>query len=511
MSIRSRMSQRLAGYRKAGKSGQGMEQALAQVKGLFTRQGVREYVFEPVRELVLPAEPTTDARVRAVITQVALSNAVLAGMPGKLGVGVFVCWALEAWMAVTIARNVGVRIERPADALKYLATTGGAAAVITSGFGELVSSTASLLSFIPGLSSVAVVPAELLVTNFVGVLFWIGFKEVAEGRNFRIPAETIGGAWREALELARFQGRALRRVASRENVRDTRDRLVAWIKGDVRAQRLAVTDDALVALAAADLAAGETHRLEGPVGAAFLESLRAARPQWAEVEAGELATLFAELPEPEAAELASALRAEVLERLGDDGYLAPYAGEEDGVVIQVSENGELWALKVEDFSAVEGLEEALILHAGAGPVLAAEAAEDLIDADQGVSAVRGVLVPVEVGEANFDEMAERAESTGRSAIAGGLGVASAVSTVMSLWPFAAAYARGAITRDQLGRAFGIVLKSSGTRVAERVAGGAALGPAYLWYALARSVIALTDGALREEEDVAEREGKDGPA
>jgi hypothetical protein len=82
---------------------------------------------------------------------------------------------------------------------------------------------------------------------------------------------------------------------------------------------------------------------------------------------------------------------------------------------------------------------------------------------------------------------------------------------MSLWPFAAAYARGGITRDQLGRAFGIVLKSSGTRVAERVAGGAALGPAYLWYTLARSVIALTDGALREEEDVAEREGKDGPA
>jgi uncharacterized membrane protein len=41
---------------------------------------------------------------------VALINAVLAGLPEKLGVGVYVSMAFELWMAYRIAQYVGIEV-----------------------------------------------------------------------------------------------------------------------------------------------------------------------------------------------------------------------------------------------------------------------------------------------------------------------------------------------------------------------------------------------------------------
>ena len=51
-----------------------------------------------------------DKEIYAIITQVSVANAILAGIPGKLGIGVFVCIALEFYMALAIARRIGFKI-----------------------------------------------------------------------------------------------------------------------------------------------------------------------------------------------------------------------------------------------------------------------------------------------------------------------------------------------------------------------------------------------------------------
>ena len=54
----------------------------------------------------------------------------MAGLPGKLGVGVWISMALEAWMALRIARLVGIKIDKPSDIFVYVGTFGGIIATI---------------------------------------------------------------------------------------------------------------------------------------------------------------------------------------------------------------------------------------------------------------------------------------------------------------------------------------------------------------------------------------------
>ena len=60
--------------------------------------------------MVEKSDKTTDQQIYALITQVSIANAVLAGLPGKLGIGVIICIALEFYMAISIARRIGFKI-----------------------------------------------------------------------------------------------------------------------------------------------------------------------------------------------------------------------------------------------------------------------------------------------------------------------------------------------------------------------------------------------------------------
>ena len=51
-----------------------------------------------------------DKEIYAIITLVSVVNAILVGITGKLGIGVFVCIALEFYMALAIARRIGFKI-----------------------------------------------------------------------------------------------------------------------------------------------------------------------------------------------------------------------------------------------------------------------------------------------------------------------------------------------------------------------------------------------------------------
>jgi hypothetical protein len=103
---------------------------------------------------------------------------VQAGLPGKMGVGVVVSMALEAWMAFTIARAEGIKVNAVSDIWKYFGLFAGTVVTILYLFRSLLGLGYSAFSVVPGINPIIL--AELFTTNLVGVLFWISFQEARD-------------------------------------------------------------------------------------------------------------------------------------------------------------------------------------------------------------------------------------------------------------------------------------------------------------------------------------------
>ena len=65
---------------------------LSRVKALFDNYTLRDFIFEPFKGVFDAPAKGIDKGIYSVITQVAIINAVLAGLPGKMGVGVYVSY-----------------------------------------------------------------------------------------------------------------------------------------------------------------------------------------------------------------------------------------------------------------------------------------------------------------------------------------------------------------------------------------------------------------------------------
>lgn len=181
--------ERMSAYRSTSISSHWLDRNWNRLKELFSNVQLRDFVFEPIKG-VFAADGADDASViRQTITMVAVANAVMAGLPGKMGVGVAVSIALEGWLAYVIASRVGITMRSVSDIWKYfglLATIGG---VIFYGIRAALGLAFSLFSAIPGLNPMIL--AELIVTDVVGVLFWVGFEEAKLNGSFTLPTRAL--------------------------------------------------------------------------------------------------------------------------------------------------------------------------------------------------------------------------------------------------------------------------------------------------------------------------------
>lgn len=156
---------------------------------LFENLSLRDFV-EPIKGVFVVQGGNAERAIRQTITTVAVANMVMAGLPGKLGVGVFVSMALEGWMAWVIATRVGISLGRVSDIWANFGLLAGVVLTIVWLFKALLGLAFALFSVIPGINPL--IFAELLVTNLVGVLFWVSFKEGHHHRQFQC-AHARGG------------------------------------------------------------------------------------------------------------------------------------------------------------------------------------------------------------------------------------------------------------------------------------------------------------------------------
>ena len=108
--INKLLDERVLGLEKINQSREWFSRKSKSITLLFEYPELKKFVFSRFSEIWEKTDKSKDEQVYAVITQVSIANAVLAGLPGKLGIGVVVCIALEFYMALSIARRIGFKI-----------------------------------------------------------------------------------------------------------------------------------------------------------------------------------------------------------------------------------------------------------------------------------------------------------------------------------------------------------------------------------------------------------------
>jgi hypothetical protein len=498
--------ERLNRYREAaqrGNLGPEFDDYLKRIRILFENERLRNWAFAPFRAIFNTPGDVTASQVRQTITGIALANAVIAALPGKLGLGVLVSMALEAYMAYKIAQHLGLTsIRGPQDALRSLGALAGTVAVVFWLFKQLLGFAFSLFNMVGLLPATFL--AELFVTDLVGILLWVGFREIKKERPFSVPTSAVGFLFNETRDLLAHQWRVLSGVARPSTILIVGRRLKAWFTGDVVLSQPRVRDDEFVAAAMVSLLAGREDALDGPAGRLFLQSIRELYPVLQDADVDTIATHFRQYDERQMAGVLNQIKGRLHElmveanenadgdewtaRLHDD----PYHPSTD-IIYESTVDGRTFEFSLKATDSRAYVEHALLRYPS-DPVMVTSEVAVRYEGDGRVTSSGIANDELEkVTAENFDRLFDDIEPANIDILGGAL-TGTALGAAATLWPFVAAWMSGRITREQLEAACVRVLGASGLRLVPRLVGAIALGPIYMWYALARGVISLSDAA-----------------
>lgn len=496
---------KLGGYKRTDEARDWLDRNWARVKELFSNVRLRDFVFEPIKGVFALEGGGKDQQIRQAITMVAVANAVMAGLPGKMGVGVFVSIALEGWMAYVIASRVGIKLKQPSDVWKYFGLIAGVSITLLYGFRAALGLAFSLFSVIPGLNPM--IFAELLVTNLVGVLFWVGFQEAKSQGSFAIPVRALSRIGSETKALAAFQWGILRDNLNPTALKQMGSRLKAWLTGEIPLDRPTMRGDVATAAMMGYLLGGRAAELEGPVGREFIQAIRDRFPQLEGASVQEIADHMATYDAAQMAGVINEVKGKLFERLvvhyenqDDDAWRAALHHDESfpgsDITLTNEATGEVMEISLKATDSEAYVEEALLRYPDI-PVLTTEEVGRFFEGDPRVSAAaidNDELT--RVTEQNFEGMLDKLSAAD---VAQGAAAGVAAGVTIGLWPFVVAYVRGSITQDRLEQACVKVFGESGVALASRLSFAALLGPLFAWYLLARGVMGLTRTAMKQPE------------
>ncbi len=473
-----------------------------QVRRLMTDPKVRDRVLSPIAALFEKKPGSKEENIRHVITQVAVINAVIAGLPGKLGVGVYISIAMEMWMAMKIGQYVGISITKPQDTLKHLGLLTGIVLAILVFFKEILGLFFSVFATVGWLPATFL--AELAATSFVGVCFWLGFEEVAKGKPFGVPLDSAAFIPREMKDLVGYQYEIIRQNLNRERLSKLYENLKAYFTGEIAVSKMKgeVRDDRFVALAMVALVEDEYDKLEGPAGQLFLQSIRDVNPQLSDATIPEIAEHMRGYSDEQMVGVMSSVKGRLFERMVEaaentdaDSVIARLHDDmynpSTDIVFTNTDTGERFAVSLKATDDVRHIEEALARYPSDRIIATKEVAGEASDIGMVEASDISNEELSEITEENFDELLDGVEMS-RWDASGVVGIGSVLAVVAAVWPFVIAYFRKRISEEQLKRACVRLVGSSGTRIATRIAGAVVLGPIFLWYLLAKVVFDLVE-------------------
>ena len=496
--------EKLKQYKDTSKAREWLNSNSNRVKALFENYSLRDFVFEPFKDVFVSQNKGMDRDIYSLITQVAIINAVLAGLPGRMGVGLYVVMALEGWMAFRIAKHVGLDDVRTAsDIWKYFGALVATFGVIFYLFRTLLGFSFSLFSIVPGINPLIL--AELFVTDLVGILFFLGFKEAKEEGSFQIPKRLFTKAFSMTKELFTHQFEILKNILSPENIKIVSQRVADYLRGDFPTDMRRINGEGFATAAMAYLLSGQSEKLEGPLGEAFLEAIRL---RWSaqlgpDATQSEIASLFSEYDTGQLVGVINTIKGKMFEIMvtnaenadgdawtatmhTDESYPGSdiiFFNEDTGVQLEVS----LKAVAAERTDLIEkALEE--------NPNVPIMATDELAQIYQDDPRVFGSGISNEeltdITEENVEKLLENVKpmNSSQEVVVGGV----TVGAVAALWPFIMAYLKGKISKQKLEMVLAHVMGKAGVSLASRLTYATIFGPVFAWYLLARGVKGLVE-------------------
>lgn len=232
--------------------------------------------FSPIKDMVFPK---SKEQVYRTITSVAIINAVLAGLPGKMGIGVFISISLEIAMAVSIANYLGFHDIKKENIFKYLGTVATVVMSIIVLFKQAVTTFFGFFTSISGPLN-PIIPAELLATNIYGIIFLVGFKEMKEKGSFKVPLRLIINILGESYSLTKHQIKLLKNKPP-EIIKKVRKKIINFFEGNVEIPKSTdseIRGDVFPVLATAHLLDKNYEALKGPLGQKFIQAVKLSFP-----------------------------------------------------------------------------------------------------------------------------------------------------------------------------------------------------------------------------------------
>ena len=496
----NKIKERVARYSDIDEAREWLEKNQSRVGALFNNYSLRDFVFEPFKGVFQTPAKTIDANIYSAITIVAIVNAVIAGLPGKMGVGVAVSMAFEGWMAYCIARHVGVKVEKPSDIWQYFGMLAISAVTILYGFRVLLGFGFSLFSVIPGVNPL--IFAEIFVTDLVGILFWVGFQEVYAERPFSIPKRLLMTVRSQSVGLFKHQMGFLKGVFSLKNLRIVYERIKAFLSGDFPVDMKIINGEVFSTAAMTYLISEQYEKLDGPLGEIFLQAIRS---RWSsqfndDTTIEQIAERFREYDAEQLNGVINTIKGKMFEimvteqeNLDGDQWTARMHDDESfpgsDIIFTNSDTGEQIEISLKAVSEgnTQTIDYALARYPTM-PIMATDEVASLYD-DQNTVLGSGISHEYlsDITESNVEELMGQIEPLNQyQVVIGGVTVGSAAA----LWPFVMAYLRKKITQDQLQEVFERVLGQSGVMLTSRVVYATVFGPLFAWYLLARGVKGL---------------------
>ncbi|MGV0005161.1 MAG: hypothetical protein ACNYPG_00760 [Candidatus Porifericomitaceae bacterium WSBS_2022_MAG_OTU9] len=494
------LKEKLRNYKNAKDFSKWLDENYERIE-LFIREKAPSVIFKGVDNAQAWKSSLINKDMYRVITTVAVINACLASLPGKMGVGVFVSMGLEAVMAITIARSVGVEIKKPSDIFSYFALLAGVSVVILFGFVHILRAVFSIASSVPGNP---LVMAEIVATNAIGVMFIIGFREVKEGRSFTVPFRLCKSIGSEVMALTRFQWEALKQILSPSNIKRIYKEFMEFIEGDGLPEPRQARGDIFAHLAMLHLVNGSHAQLEGPMAGVFIQAIRQRwSAQFDETSSLEdMATKFREYDADALQGATNTIKGKMFEILatnaenedGDDWTAKMHADESfpgSDIIFSNPETGEKIdvSLKAASIENKDLIENALLKYPDI-PVMTTDEMASLYGEDGRVFGSGFSHEQLQdITTANVQELISKIEPISATEVVFN---GQAIGTIALLWPFTMAYLRKRITKEQYSDAAIATLGQGGQKLAAKVIAGSVLGPIYIWYLLGAGLNSLVD-------------------
>ena len=474
--------------------------------GMFNNSLLSNYLFEPFTSLFDLKQNILPSDVYKTITLVAVTNAVLAGLPGKMGVGVMVSIGLEIWMALKIAQYLKLTVIKDvSDVLKLFAVLASASFTAIYIFKQILSLAFSIFSAIPLINPL--IFAEFFVTNFIGVLFYIGFKNLQKVEDFRANFKESASI---TYELFKHQWEIIKNIFNLENLDLVRTRVWDYLNGNVPLDHKYLNGEAFSTIAMGYLLSNQYEKLEGPVGEKFIEAIRLRwSAQFSEATTlDEIAERFNDY-EPEQIEGAiNTIKGKMFELMvedkeqndGDQWTAELHTNESfpgsDIVLtnIQTNETVEI-SLKAVSSDNSDIIEKALLKYPDT-PIMTTDEVAEMYQNNPKVFGSGISHKDLEnITQENFQNLLNKVEPINEHQVVFG-GVT--LSTAALLYPFVIAFLKKQITEEDLKTVFKKVLGDSGLKLASRLTFATILGPIFAWWLLARGVAGLVETVSPQE-------------